>query len=591
MNLSTGIRDFSYKRHSLAKRVLYSSLALLGLPLLVHTLFLYHQEYEDNLQGAFSSLEDFSSGMVLFLEQRIRYQHSLIDALANDSPLLQKKILGDLGLGDLLSVSWKDGKPVCGEGVCCSCLQEAARQSEFAFIDPSASEKKIYVGQKDPGSDSLLMITNPANKFLKTLFLFGDVGYPTRVSLSDSKGSVLLSTDPLLEGTSLAWTQVPQAKHGWYFETSQGKYLAVKRPLTGTDYILIADVKEDLIRNLQIKTFVFRIGTFLLATLVFGGGILFWITQRFSRPFSSFSSCMRSVSEGHAQKRFQPDSMGFEINDLGLQFNQMLDTMQAHVEDAQRERLAKERLAEELRIGHAIQASMLPDSLPEIPSLEVAAGYLPAKEVSGDFYDLFVLEDGRLFIVMADAADKGISACLYSLSFRSMLRASAIAEQDLALLVQAANRLLMRDTASSHLFITAWMALFDPSTRELLYCSQGHPPAYLCTAQGEVRELSAGGLALGIEEVVPRVERLVLSPKDLVLLYTDGVIEAHDLRAKLYTSSRLEAFLRAHYSSTAQEVIDKLLEDIREFCSGAPLADDLTLLAFSSQVGASPQTS
>jgi sigma-B regulation protein RsbU (phosphoserine phosphatase) len=211
-----------------------------------------------------------------------------------------------------------------------------------------------------------------------------------------------------------------------------------------------------------------------------------------------------------------------------------------------------------------------------VPSLEVFPGYHSALEVSGDFYDLVVLEGGRVLIAIADAAGKGISACLFSLSFRSMLRSVAATQQDLAAIVRIANDLLMYDTSLSSFFITAWLGLYDPKSGELSYCSQGHPPTLL-VREKEVQLLSTGGIAFGVEPIDPTIKTIQLLRQDLLFLYTDGITEAENGRKELFGMERLkEVILRSRASLKADARL--LLDEIEQFCAGASQSDDVTFL-------------
>ena len=300
--------------------------------------------------------------------------------------------------------------------------------------------------------------------------------------------------------------------------------------------------------------------------------------RRMAKPFKALCHTMQRVSEGALHVRYPSDEMGYEINALGEQFNTTLDELLRRTKEAEQERLNRESLLQELKIGHQIQRSMLPVSLPELPGLDVAPGYLAAHEVSGDFYDLFPLDDHRFLFVVADSAGKGISACLYSLGFRSALRAFAVAGNSLSNIIQQANDLLLLDTGDSGFFITAWIGLYDVTTKTLEYCSQGHPPA-LFKRGGALRELSTQGIPFGVESLVGNsIASITLQHGDFLLLYTDGVLEAHDPDHEFFGKKRLEdLILQSEYSFSAQ-FIQNLLSKIQLFSRGSPQYDDITFL-------------
>ena len=579
------------------------SLALFGLPLLIHTFFLYHREYSDNVDEALVTMRALAESRALYLEQMIQNQLTILTALIDDLPkdsLARKEFLKseakEYEADELFFVSFDEHKkPVCDNLFCNDpsvqpFIEQAVQSKNLIFIHPSAdaANERLYVGKMILESGQLkgaLLIATPTDRLISRLVYREYSPYPLRLSLIDASGNIFHSMEKGIEGkrfaqSSEAFSWVPHAEQDcWILRTAKESFLAVKIPIEETSYYLMLDVPEQSIANLQMKAYFFRIATLLFFVCVVGGGTLIWFTRRISKPLQSLCAVMKRISEGGTHVRFAPDRMGFEINVLGQQMNQMLDAMSAHQQEAEREKMARERLAQELKIGHQIQASMLPVDLPDFPSLKIAPGYLAAREVSGDFYDLFVLEDGRLLIAIADAADKGISACLFSLSFRSMLRTSVGILKDLSKALLTANTLLMRDTASTCFFITAWVAIYDPRTRELNYCSQGHPPAYVRRKNGELSKLQASGIALGVESVHPSIERMELNPGDLLFLYTDGVIEATDADHQFFGKERLEEFLSRCKKSDPQSLVDQLIEEIHLFSSGAVQSDDLTVLA------------
>jgi phosphoserine phosphatase RsbU/P len=589
---------------SLAQRVLFMTIVLVGLPLLIHTFLLYHREYRENIDDALLTMRSLAESRALYMEQMVQNQLTILGALSDDFPesrLGQNEFLKseakEHGVDQIFYVTFdSDQKPVCEELFCrdpsiLPAMQQLIQNKTLFFINRNAEDHNewLYVGKMIGSSGSVqraLLIATPADRILTRLAYREYSPYPLRLSFVDASGNIFLSSEKGIEGKHFAqsseeFSWVPQANqpNSWVLKTARGSFLAVKIPIEETNYTLMLDVSEQSIANLQMKDYFFRIATLLFFVCVVGGGILIWLTHRISRPLQSLCAVMKRIAQGANHARFTEDKMGFEINVLGRQMNQMLDALLLHQQEAEREKMARERLAQELRIGHQIQASMLPVDLPDFPSLKIAPGYLSAREVSGDFYDFFVLDDGRLMIAIADAADKGISACLFSLSFRSMLRTAAAILKDLSATASMANTLFMLDTAATSFFITAWIGIYDPLTRELSYCSQGHPPAYVRKKNGKLIELQASGMALGVEIIQPKIELIRLDEGDLLFLYTDGVIEAVDTDHQFFGKERLKEFLLRSRKNEPHAIVDRLLEEIHLFSGGASQADDLTLLA------------
>jgi sigma-B regulation protein RsbU (phosphoserine phosphatase) len=182
-------------------------------------------------------------------------------------------------------------------------------------------------------------------------------------------------------------------------------------------------------------------------------------------------------------------------------------------------------------------------------------------------------------IVIADAAGKGISACLYSLMLRSMLRSCAT-EDDLSTLICHANNLFCLDTGESGFFATAWVGIYNADTHLLQYASCGHHPAMLHRATGRIEELITKGIALGVTPLEKmETAEVLLHAGDTLLLYTDGVLEAHNPASTLFGKYRLHQLIEAHADGSAKQLVSQLLNEVSLFCEKTPQHDDITVLA------------
>jgi serine phosphatase RsbU (regulator of sigma subunit) len=249
--------------------------------------------------------------------------------------------------------------------------------------------------------------------------------------------------------------------------------------------------------------------------------------------------------------------------------------------------LTQQLVAQELAVAGQIQSSFLPDELPEVDGWQLVATMVPARETSGDFYDVIPLGDGRLGILVADVADKGMGAALYMALCHTLIRTYAAepnARPDLAF--GATNRRILMD-ARAGLFVTAFYGALDPNTGVLTYCNAGHSPPYLLRAgSGDRMEvLHRTGMALGvIEEETWAQETIRIDPGDVLLLYTDGITDAQDQRGRAFGKSRLRervqasVRLSAGQQPSAQEIQDALLTDVHRFMDGAPQFDDMALM-------------
>jgi serine phosphatase RsbU (regulator of sigma subunit) len=252
-----------------------------------------------------------------------------------------------------------------------------------------------------------------------------------------------------------------------------------------------------------------------------------------------------------------------------------------------REELKQQRLEEELAIGRQIQLSLLPQSYPVIPGWEFATVYEPARQVGGDFYDLFPLPGvpDHLSLVVADVTGKGIPAALLMAFSRTIIRSESMDGCGPARILRQANRAIVHDIRSS-LFLSVCCATLDTRSGSLVYASGGHdPPLWFQAETGGTQWLSARGFVLGaFPEVEPEECAIDLGPGDLLVFYTDGVTEARSPSRDLFGEDRLRATVEAHARGGARRTQQALVGELEAFKAGTPQSDDLTLLIVSRHV-------
>jgi sigma-B regulation protein RsbU (phosphoserine phosphatase) len=263
-----------------------------------------------------------------------------------------------------------------------------------------------------------------------------------------------------------------------------------------------------------------------------------------------------------------------------VQTHLSLRKLQKRLQDANR------RMARELTLAGKVQAGLMPRILPDLPGWDLSVSLKPARETSGDFYDVYLLPDGHLGFVVADVVDKGVGAALFMALSWSLLRTRAAEYPgQLDLVFKAVNQYILHDTNVLQ-FVTVFYGILDPATGALLYANAGHCPAYLFRAvdRGQVQELSATGVALGFLEHASWGQELVhLAQGDLLLLYTDGITEAHNEQGEAFGDARLLRLARACLDAadplgpSAQQMQDAILQGVLEFTGKAPQSDDIAL--------------
>lgn len=244
------------------------------------------------------------------------------------------------------------------------------------------------------------------------------------------------------------------------------------------------------------------------------------------------------------------------------------------------EALAHERLERELALARGIQTSFLPAGVPQVAGWGFAASLEPARHVSGDFYDFIPLAGGRWGILIADVADKGMPAALYMALARTLIRAHAPDHaSDPAACLRAANDQILADTQSD-LFVTVFYGILDPATGDLPFANAGHNPPLLCHRDGRSAEpLRNTGMALGVMPGMPLEDgRAALGPGDYLVLYTDGVTEAHDRDLQAFGDERLRTAALAADGASVAAIHQQILAAVEAFVGGAPQFDDLTLM-------------
>lgn len=241
--------------------------------------------------------------------------------------------------------------------------------------------------------------------------------------------------------------------------------------------------------------------------------------------------------------------------------------------------LEKERLEQELQLAFGVQSSLLPSTVPQRPGWEFAAWWRPAREVSGDFYDFLEHDGGRLGLVIADVADKGMPAALFMAITRSIVRACTLAGRSAAGSLSQANRLLCAD-ATNGMFVTVFYAELDPATAELTYVNGGHnPPMHYRAADQTIAELTAADIMLGFDDSWTFQQQSVqVQPGDFVVFFTDGVTEAISPTRERFEEARLRALLLAHRDQPAAEIVQAIRAVLEDFGAGLAPADDITLV-------------
>jgi sigma-B regulation protein RsbU (phosphoserine phosphatase) len=269
-----------------------------------------------------------------------------------------------------------------------------------------------------------------------------------------------------------------------------------------------------------------------------------------------------------------------EVAQVATAFGRMEQRLQDYFVELERSMAERQRVSSELSLAHDIQMGLLPRQLPEITGCDLFARVIPAKEVGGDLFDVAVMDDGRVMLVVADVSGKGISAGLFMAVAKTLLGVARTHGTTAHGIVEFLNDQLSANN-DALMFVTMFLALFDPRTGELAYSNAGHNPPYIRRRDGRVEPLAGRhGQALGINGgEIYSCQTTTLNDGDLLLLYTDGITEAQDASQALFTEGRLEACLRETTSDSAGEAGTAVIDAVAKFQGAAPQFDDITLVA------------
>ena len=274
---------------------------------------------------------------------------------------------------------------------------------------------------------------------------------------------------------------------------------------------------------------------------------------------------------------------GDEIQTLSESIKTMEQEINEYIKDLTHVTAEKERIGAELNVATQIQADMLPRIFPAFPErqeFDVYAAMNPAKEVGGDFYDFFLVDDDHLAVVIADVSGKGVPAALFMVIAKTLIKNHAQNHENPGEVFTQTNAQLCEGNDAG-LFVTAWMGVLEISTGKFVYVNAGHNPPLLKRAGGQFEWLKSrpGFVLAGIDGMRYRENTMLLEPGDFLYLYTDGVTEATNAKEELFGDERLQNALNDNRDLPVDQLLPKIKACIDDFVGEADQFDDITMLA------------
>ena len=306
------------------------------------------------------------------------------------------------------------------------------------------------------------------------------------------------------------------------------------------------------------------------------------VSGRISKPLKKLESDVRRISDGHFDQRtdIQTDD---EIGSLASSFNVMTDSLQKYIADLKEVTAKEQRIAGELSAATTLQASMLPRNFGDFAGhreFNLYATMSPAKEVGGDFYDFFLIDDDHMGLVMADVTGKGIPAALFMVVSKTLIKNRAQMGGGPAEILKYVNEQLCENN-EAQLFVTVWLAILEISTGKCMIANAGHEHPAVRRAGGKYELVTyrhSPAVAI-MEDMEFREHEFLLNPGDSLFVYTDGVTEATDADNRLFGTDRMLEALNEDPDADPEKLLGIVRKHIDAFVGGAPQFDDITMMS------------
>lgn len=341
------------------------------------------------------------------------------------------------------------------------------------------------------------------------------------------------------------------------------------------------DMINEQIREFMLLTLVITFSVLLLSIVAY----YFYVRGILIKPLGKLHKASNGLVERNMEnlKDFAVDvHTGDELQDLANSFKYMVGELDEYIQNLGKVTAEKERIGAELDVAKHIQASMLPCIFPAFPErkeFDIYATMTPAKEVGGDFYDFFLVDDDHLALVMADVSGKGVPAALFMMISKTLLKSAAQAGLSPKAILEKVNNQLCENN-EAEMFVTVWLGILEISTGKMVCANAGHEYPAIKRKDGsfELYKDKHGFVLAGMEDARYREYELNIEKGDKLFVYTDGVAEATDSSSTLYGTDRMLATLNQDKDACCNALLEKVYTSITDFVGEAPQFDDITML-------------
>lgn len=307
------------------------------------------------------------------------------------------------------------------------------------------------------------------------------------------------------------------------------------------------------------------------------------ISKRITSPLTRLAGVTEKIGKGNFDIDLKVEASSREITQLTSSIDMMLRELKNYIRNLKETTAAKEKIESELKIAHDIQQGIIPKIFPPFPErddVDLYATLDPARDVGGDLYDFFFLDDYELCFAVGDVSGKGVPASLFMAISRTLLRAKATKGIPVNEIVKSMNLELCKGNENS-MFVTFFIGLIDLKTGAIRYCNAGHNFPFILRKDCTLEALDkTHGTPLGVfEDIDYGMDEVLLDPKDSLVLYTDGVTEAMNTREELYDDKRLKELLLGYCNKCPMDITMAIVNSVKKFTGEAEQSDDITVLS------------
>ncbi|MGN0337154.1 MAG: SpoIIE family protein phosphatase [Lachnospiraceae bacterium] len=413
-----------------------------------------------------------------------------------------------------------------------------------------------------------------------------DLRSTDNVSLSGLVRSVLAGSSGIttleMDGEKYYIAYAPMDKVGWGFLTVLGEdeVLEPTNKLLKEMGIHSQQTVDNMERTVQVSLVSLIIA--LIFFCVFGAILAVVVSAHIVKPIKVLTERVEKVDGDNLDFTWELKNKD-ETAILASSFLAMTQKMKEYIKNITEITAEKERIGAELNVATKIQADMLPKIFPPFPDrseFDVYAQMTPAKEVGGDFYDFFLVDEDHLAIVIADVSSKGVPAALFMVIAKTLIKNHAMSLESLGDVFYRVNNQLCEGNEEG-MFVTAWMGVVTISTGEFEFVNAGHNPQLLMNNDTyDWIHAQPGFVLAGLEGIPYSSEKLKLKHGARIFLYTDGVTEAQNASEELFGEERLLESLQRNGHLPLQQMLEAVRADIDTFAGEAEQFDDITMLAF-----------